>query len=54
MGEYSIGERDVELRAVDELIPKAENPRTHSDEQIEKLVALIRRVGWTTPIHSEE
>ena len=34
----------------EELIPHDNNPRTHSDSQIEKLVRSIREFGFTNPI----
>lgn len=40
----------VTYRRVDELIPYARNPRTHSDEQIAKIAASIAEFGWTQPI----
>jgi DNA modification methylase len=35
---------------VKDLIPYANNTRTHSDEQINKICASIKEFGWTTPI----
>ncbi|MGC8518481.1 MAG: ParB/Srx family N-terminal domain-containing protein [Steroidobacteraceae bacterium] len=40
----------VEMRPVEALIPYARNARTHSDEQVANLAALIREFGWTNPI----
>lgn len=37
-----------------DLIPYARNARTHSDAQIEQLVASIREWGWTMPILVDE
>lgn len=44
----------VEERKVTELIPYANNARTHSDEQITKLCSSIREFGFTTPIIIDE
>jgi ParB-like chromosome segregation protein Spo0J len=35
---------------VSKLVPYSRNARTHSDEQIDVLVASIQRFGWTNPI----
>jgi len=40
----------VTRRKVADLIPYARNSRTHSDAQIEQLVAAIHEWGWTTPV----
>jgi len=40
----------VQLFDVDKLVPYANNAKIHSDEQVEKLANLIRKVGWTSPI----
>ncbi|WP_276122708.1 ParB/Srx family N-terminal domain-containing protein [Pararhizobium qamdonense] len=40
----------VTLIAVADLVPYANNAKKHSDEQIEKLSALISKYGWTSPI----
>jgi hypothetical protein len=44
----------VERRALATLIPHARNARTHSDAQIEQLVASIREWGWTIPVLVDE
>lgn len=44
----------VEERKVAELIPYANNARTHSDGQITKLCSSIREFGFTTPIIIDE
>jgi len=49
-GDPAVGKLRVEYRSVDSLIPFANNARTHSDEQIAQLAALIREFGWTNPI----
>ena len=40
----------IERWAVDRLIPRVTNPRTHSPEQIAQLAASIQEWGWTNPI----
>lgn len=40
----------VELWALDRLIPYARNARTHSDEQISKLMGSIKEFGFVNPI----
>jgi len=41
-------------RAIDELQPSPDNPRLHSDEQIERLARSIERLGWTSPVIIDE
>jgi hypothetical protein len=38
----------VERWAIDDLIPRVSNPRTHSDEQVAQIAASIEQFGWTT------
>lgn len=40
----------IKMRRAADLIPYARNARTHSDSQIDKIVASIREFGWTNPI----
>ena len=40
----------VEYRPLGRLIPYARNARTHSDAQIDQIVASIREFGWTNPV----
>jgi hypothetical protein len=40
----------IVMRRIDELIPYASNPRTHSDAQIAQIAASIREFGFTNPI----
>src|SRR5277367_3636299 len=40
----------IELWAIERLIPRANNPRTHSREQVAHLAASIREFGFTNPI----
>jgi len=41
---------DVELRALDTLIPYSNNPKEHPDEQIKKIASSIKNYGWDQPI----
>src|SRR5450432_4676730 len=43
-------EIQIEQWPVDKLIPRANNPRTHSREQVAGIAASIREWGWTNPI----
>src|SRR5450432_3773914 len=40
----------IEQWPVDKLIPRANNPRTHSREQVSQIAASIREFGWSNPI----
>ena len=40
----------IELWPIERLTPRANNPRTHSREQIANIAASIREWGWTNPI----
>jgi site-specific DNA-methyltransferase (adenine-specific) len=40
----------ITVKKVSELIPYANNSRTHSDEQIAQIAASIKEFGWTNPI----
>ena len=40
----------IERRKVADLIPYANNARTHSDEQVAQIAASIKEWGWTNPI----
>jgi len=41
---------EVVYLPTDTLVPYARNARTHSDEQIDKIVASIDEFGWTNPV----
>ena len=41
-------------RRVDKLTPNPRNSRTHSDEQVDQIVGLIKEFGWTNPILVDE
>jgi len=50
---YSMAKNDklkIQYKAVSSLIPYARNARTHSDSQIEQVIASIKEFGWTNPI----
>lgn len=38
------------IKKVADLVPSATNARTHSDEQVDQIVASIREFGFTNPI----
>lgn len=40
----------IEYENVNHLTPFAGNSRTHSDEQIDQIVASIKEFGWTNPL----
>jgi len=45
---------EIEYRATSSLTPYAENPNTHSDQQIAQLVGSIQEFGFTNPILIDE
>lgn len=44
----------IERRPIAALVPYARNSRTHSDEQIDQLVASMREWGFTNPVLADE
>jgi ParB-like chromosome segregation protein Spo0J len=40
----------VQILDLASLIPHAKNAKKHSDEQVANIAALIKRLGWTSPI----
>lgn len=40
----------IEDRPIDDLLPYAQNARTHSEAQIAQVAASIERFGWTNPV----
>src|ERR1019366_3535101 len=40
----------IERWPIERLIPRANNPRTHSAAQVAQLAASIREFGWTNPV----
>jgi DNA modification methylase len=47
---YPVIVHQIELWPIDRLTPFDHNPRTHSDRQIEQIVASIREFGFVNPI----
>lgn len=45
---------ETELRAIDALLPYANNPRVHDGAQIERLMTSIKRWGFTMPLLVDE
>lgn len=46
----SLPEGKIEIWDVDKLVPYEKNAKRHEPAQVQKLVALIQRYGWTQPI----
>jgi len=46
--------RQVELRSIDSLTVYKRNARTHSEPQIEQIMASLREFGWTNPVLIDE
>ena len=44
----------VSRRNVSELVPYAQNARTHTPEQVDQIVHSIKEWGWTTPVLVDE
>lgn len=44
----------VDLVPIASLRPRPNNPRTHSEEQVEQIAASMREWGWTNPILADE
>src|ERR1700679_3369748 len=40
----------IVYQPVAQLVPYARNARTHSDEQVDQIIASIRQFGWTNPV----
>lgn len=45
---------EIIYRAVDDLRPRASNPRTHTKKQLEQIAASIRRFDFTNPVLIDE
>ena len=41
---------EIELWPIDRLLPRANNPRTHTPAQVAQIAASIREFGWTNPV----
>lgn len=46
--------RKIVEKRVSDLTPYDRNARTHSEKQIEQIVASIRKFGWTNPVLIDE
>lgn len=44
----------IEMRNVSELVPYANNSRTHSPQQVDQIAASINEWGWTVPVLVDE
>ena len=44
----------IERWAIERLIPRVNNPRTHSREQVAQIAASIKEFGWTNPVLVDE
>jgi hypothetical protein len=40
----------IQYRNVEELVPYENNPRLHSDSQVDQIANSIKQFGWTNPI----
>jgi ParB family chromosome partitioning protein len=41
---------EIQYKSIDSLIPYANNARTHSPEQVQKIASSIKEFGFTSPI----
>lgn len=41
---------DIELRSLDDIEPYGNNPKTHPDDQVDRIINSIREYGWDVPI----
>ena len=51
---YSASADRVERWPLERLIPYANNPRSHSEADLDKIAAAIRKWGWTMPVLADE
>ena len=42
--------QNIQTLPIDALNPFANNPRRHSEEQVQQIAASIKEFGWTVPI----
>lgn len=40
----------IELRAIEDVVPYANNAKDHPDKQVDQIIASIKEFGWTIPI----
>ena len=50
MNEIFIVAKDVEMLPLSSLLPRQNNPKNHSAEQVAMLAASIEEFGWTVPV----
>ena len=50
----AISELEIAYIATTDLIPYANNPRTHSDQQVSQVASSIREFGFNNPILIDE
>lgn len=48
--EFVVSRLDIAYRAIEDLHPRATNPRTHSRKQLEQIAKSITRFGFTNPL----
>ena len=54
MSEIKVFAKDYPMAPIDKFIPYANNARTHSKEQIKKLRAIYRGIGYGDPVEVDE
>ena len=54
MSEIKVFARDYPMASIDKFIPYANNARTHSKEQINKLRSIYRGIGYGDPVEVDE
>ena len=59
IADHSPARPDIDIRRLsagrsDGWIPRANNPRTHSEEQVDQIAASIVAFGWTNPVLVDE
>jgi ParB-like chromosome segregation protein Spo0J len=50
MNKTKASNRQVKLISIDSLTAYERNARTHSESQIEQIMASLREFGWTYPV----
>jgi len=54
MSEIKVFAKDYPMAPIDKFIPYANNARTHSKEQINKLRSIYRGIGYGDPVEVDE
>ena len=54
MSDIQIFAKDYPMAPIDKFIPYANNARTHSPEQINKLRSIYRGIGYGDPVEVDE